>query len=79
MAIYNFTENKLFRVETTTFNNEGILERQHLQSALKNQIDVIAPDCLVISEEFYEWTGSQRRIDLLAIDKEGNYHEYHKR
>jgi len=72
MTIYSFNENKLTKVETTTFNDEGILERQHLQSTLKSQIDVIAPNCLVISEEFSEWTGSQRRIDLLAIDKGGN-------
>lgn len=72
MAIYSFNNNSLRKVETTTFNTEGILERQHLQAAIKQQIDVIAPNCVVISEEFSEWSGSQRRIDLLAIDKEGN-------
>ena len=72
MAIYSFDNNSLQKVETTTFNSEGILERQHLQAAIKQQIEVIAPNCIVISEEFSEWSGSQRRIDLLAIDKEGN-------
>ncbi len=72
MAIYSFRDNALKKVDTTTFNSEGILERQHLQAAIKHQIDVVAPDCLVIAEEFSEWSGSQRRIDLLAIDKEGN-------
>jgi hypothetical protein len=72
MAIYSYNNNSLHVVETTTFNNEGILERQHLQSALKRQIDIVAPDCIVISEEFSEWSGSQRRIDLLAIDSSGN-------
>ncbi len=72
MAIYSFNNNSLQKVETTTFNSEGILERQHLQAAIKQHIEVIAPNCIVISEEFSEWSGSQRRIDLLAIDKEGN-------
>ncbi|BBN58897.1 hypothetical protein [Hydrogenovibrio marinus] len=72
MAIYSFESNSLQKIETTTFNSEGILERQHLQNAIKQKIDVIAPNCLVISEEFSEWSDSQRRIDLLAIDKEGN-------
>lgn len=72
MAIYSFNDDSLQEVETTTFDHEGILERQHLQSALKHQIDIVAPNCLVISEEFSEWSSSQRRIDLLAIDKEGN-------
>lgn len=72
MAIYNF-ENKSFqKIGETDFNNEGILERQHLQAALKTQIDVVAPNCLVIAEEFSEWSESQRRIDLLAVDKEAN-------
>lgn len=72
MAIYKFDNNQLEKVQTTTFSSAGILERQHLQAALKHQIDVVAPNCLVISEEFSEWTDSQRRIDLLAIDKKAN-------
>jgi hypothetical protein len=72
MAIYSFNDNALKKVDSTTFNGEGILERQHLQAARTRQIAVVAPNCLVISEEFAEWTGSQRRIDLLAVNKDGN-------
>jgi hypothetical protein len=72
MALYNFTSSKLEKVAQTSFNAEGILERQHLQQALKKNIEIIAPDCLVIAEEFSEWSDSQRRIDLLAIDKAAN-------
>lgn len=72
MPIYSFSNNSLHKIESTTFSSEGILERQHLQAAIKHQIDVIAPNCLVIAEEFSEWSGSQRRIDLLAVDKKGN-------
>lgn len=71
MAIYSFSENSLQKIESTTFIDEGILERQHLQAAIRQQIDIIVPNCLIISEEFSEWSGSQRRIDLLAIDKVG--------
>ena len=71
MAIYSFNDNSLQKVDTTTFNSEGILERHHLQLALKHQIAVVVANCLVISEEFAEWSGSQRRIDLLAVDKRG--------
>ncbi len=72
MAIYHFENNLLTKVEKTNFSAQGIKERQHLQSALKEQISVIAPNCLVIAEEFSEWSESQRRIDLLAIDKQAN-------
>lgn len=74
MAIFDFdtTNNNLEKIDRTSFQVENILERTNLQDALKKQIDIIAPDCLVISEEFSEWDGSKRRIDLLAIDKEAN-------
>ncbi|MDH1533113.1 hypothetical protein N5I15_12180, partial [Acinetobacter johnsonii] len=50
----------------------SILERQHLQQALKQNISVIAADCLVLTEEYAEWDASRKRIDLLAIDKQAN-------
>lgn len=72
MAIYHFENDSLYRVPATSLSREGILERKHLQAALKKNISVVAPECLVIAEEFSEWLDSQRRIDLLAIDKNAN-------
>ncbi|QOY52732.1 hypothetical protein [Candidatus Sulfurimonas baltica] len=72
MAIFKLDNDNFKKIEQTQFSNEGILERQHIQNALKKQIDVIAPDILIISEEFSEWSDSKRRIDLLGIDKDGN-------
>lgn len=72
MPIYTYKENQLNAVDQTSFNNEKILERKNLQSALKKNIEIIAPGCLVIAEEFSEWTEGLRRIDLLALDKEAN-------
>lgn len=59
-------------VEMTSFNSERILERKNIQAAIKRNIEIIAPNCLVIAEEFSEWADSLRRIDLLAIDNEAN-------
>lgn len=72
MAIFKLNNDNFERVEQTQFSSEGILERQHIQNALKRQIDVIAPDILIISEEFSEWSDSKRRIDLLGVDRVGN-------
>jgi hypothetical protein len=72
MALYSFENMKLQRIEMTRFSEEGILERQHMQNAIKNDIGIIDENCLIISEEFSEWDDSQRRIDLLAIDTGGN-------
>jgi hypothetical protein len=35
-----------------------------LQRLLRNQIEVISPETLIVSEEFGEWEESKRRIDL---------------
>ncbi|MGQ9373055.1 hypothetical protein ACUM6W_04340 [Acinetobacter tandoii] len=67
-----FENGQLNAIQGTTFINESILERQHLQHALKQNISVIAADCLVLTEEYAEWDASRKRIDLLAIDKQAN-------
>jgi hypothetical protein len=72
MPIYEFGQSGISRVEATTFSLVGLHERRDLQRLLREQVEVIAPDTLVISEEFGDWEGSWRRIDLLGIDKDAN-------
>lgn len=72
MPIYEFQLNAIAKLPETTFGAEGLLERIDLQRLLRDQVDVIAPDTLVIAEEFGDWEDSRRRIDLLAIDKDAN-------
>ena len=72
MSILHYNDKKLSEVKKTTFGNEGMLERQDIQTALKKDISVISDDLLIISEEFSEWSNSQKRIDLLAVDKQAN-------
>jgi hypothetical protein len=57
-------------VEETSFSASGIREIQ-LQKALKKDIEAISPGTLIIAEEFSDWDDSQRRIDLLGIDRSG--------
>lgn len=45
-------------------------ERADLQRLLRDDISVIDPGILVISEEFGNWEDARRRIDLLAIDRD---------
>ncbi len=72
MPIYRIGPNAIERVEETTFSNEGVRERADLQRLLREQIEVISPNTLIISEEFGEWEESRRRIDLLGIDEAAN-------
>ena len=50
----------------------GLHERRDLQRLLRENVEVIAPETLVIAEEFGDWEDSRRRIDLLAVDKAAN-------
>ena len=72
MAIYQMNGNSIAAVAPATFANLGISERGDLQRLLRDQIEVIAPDTLVVAEEFGDWEESRRRIDLLGIDKDAN-------
>lgn len=72
MAVYRFTKSSIERIPETTFPASGIKERGDLQRLLRANIGVVAPDVLVISEEFAEWEDSKRRIDLLGLDKNAN-------
>jgi hypothetical protein len=74
MSIYTFEyqNTTISKLDAASFNSLGILERQHLQTALKNNIQAISSNTLIIAEEFCEWEDSNRRIDLLGIDRDGN-------
>jgi hypothetical protein len=72
VPIYEFTKDGVSRVPETTFGQAGVHERRDLQRMLRERIEVVAPEVLVIAEEFGEWDDSRRRIDLLAIDKSAN-------
>lgn len=72
MPIYEFGPHGISRVEETSFTSNGLQERRDLQRLLRDHVEVIAPETLVISEEFGEWEDSRRRIDLLGIDKDAN-------
>ena len=72
MPIFEIGDDAIRPVELTSFGAAGLKERADLQRLLRDQVGVVAPDTLVIAEEFREWTESRRRIDLLAVDKAAN-------
>ncbi len=72
MAIYEIQATGIQDIHETSFSQAGLRERADLQRLLRDRIDVIAPDTLVIAEEFGQWEDSRRRIDLLGIDDQAN-------
>ena len=71
MTLFRLSPESITGLERATFRDLGIAERGDLQRILRDHIAAIAPDALVISEEFSAWDRSDRRIDLLAVDKQG--------
>ncbi len=72
MPIYEFASDAIRPVQKTTFGQMDFYERRDLQRLFREHLAVIAPDTLVIAEEFGEWDESRRRIDLLGIDRDAN-------
>ncbi|MCE7974523.1 MAG: DUF4268 domain-containing protein [Leptolyngbya sp. PLA1] len=72
MAVYKITPERIEPLSETTFAQRGIKERGDLQRLLRANIGVVAPDVLIIAEEFGEWDQGRRRIDLLGVDDEAN-------
>jgi len=72
MPVYLITPERFQALTETSFPQRGIKERADLQRLLRANIEVVAPDVLVISEEFAEWEDSKRRIDLLGVDDKAN-------
>jgi hypothetical protein len=72
MPIYEFSKTGISQLGEMTFAAFGLHERRDLQRLLRENIEVIAKETLIISEEFGDWEDVRRRIDLLAIDKNAN-------
>lgn len=70
MGLFDMTDGTLLAVPSTSFAAEGVLERTHLQAALKGNISLLGDDLLVVAEEFGGFSDANRRIDLLCIDRE---------
>ena len=73
MALFEMSTDAISGIERVHFAGLGLLERGDLQRLLRDHVDVISPNTLVISEEFSSWDRSDRRIDLLGIDREGRF------
>ena len=72
MPLFRMQEDCLTEIERTDFAAARVRERQDLQRLLRDQIQVLDRDLYVISEEFGKWQEGNRRIDLLAVDRDAN-------
>src|SRR5260370_2667408 len=66
--LFDMTDGSLAPVPLTTFAAEGVLERAHVQRAVRDHIEVLGDGLLVVAEEFGDFQDARRRIDLLCVD-----------
>lgn len=71
MYILDKDSNKLITAEPTTFKEQKLKERQHLQEWIAKNPEVLGEELLVIQKEFDGFSDTHERLDLLALDKEG--------
>ena len=64
--------NRISRIESKRFGDMGFREREHLQEWLAYQPDALGEELLIIQKEFDGFDDTRERLDLLALDKEGN-------
>ena len=71
MYILDKETNQLISAAPTTFKEQKLKERQHLQEWIAKNPEVLGEELLVIQKEFDGFCDTHERLDLLALDKEG--------
>lgn len=71
MYILDPDGNKLIAAEPTSFKEQKLKERQHLQEWIAKSPIVLGEELLVIQKEFDGFNETHERLDLLALDKIG--------
>lgn len=72
MYIINKDSNKLVKIEKRTFKSLGLDERHNLQEWIAKEPSSLGEELLIIQKEFDGFADTRERLDLLAIDKNGN-------
>ena len=65
-------KNRISELKTCKFAELGFSERNNLQEWLANCPEALGEELLIIQKEFDGFDDTRERLDLLALDKEGN-------
>ena len=72
MFVIDKKNNKIKKIEPKTFTELGFGERKHLQEWLVSNPEAFGEELLIIQKEFDGFNDTRERLDILAIDKQGN-------
>lgn len=70
--MYIIKNNEAMPIESPSFKDLGLGEVQHLQEWIRTKPDMLGENLLIISREFSGWDKTSERLDLLALDGDGN-------
>ena len=68
----DFDQNVIEALKTETFSNLGFSERSHLQEWIAAYPEALGEKLLILQKEFSGFQGTNERLDLLALDQDGN-------
>jgi hypothetical protein len=66
------TSNRITPLQARKFGDLNFTERNHLQEWLANMPEALGEELLIIQKEFDGFDDTRERLDLLALDKDGN-------
>jgi hypothetical protein len=69
---YDKGSKKISVYDETDLKSHNILERQDLEKWVEENPDIVGEELLVVTTEYDKFDKTDERLDLLAIDKEGN-------
>ena len=72
VALYEIRDGGLVEQLPSDFASLGLRERQDLQAYLFDNIAVLGEDLKVVAQEYGQWEDARRRLDILAVDREGH-------
>jgi len=72
MYLINRELNRVSKIKEMTFSELGFKERENLQEWLANEPMIFGEKLLIIQKEFDGFSDTKERLDLLAMDTDGN-------
>ncbi len=68
----NKSANNVTKLKQCLFSELGFKERENLQEWIAKNPEILGEDLLIIQKEFDGFNDTNERLDLLALDKDGN-------
>lgn len=72
MYIINKEKNRITNIDKASFTELGFKERANLQEWIAHNPTCLGEELLIIQKEFNGFDETNERLDLLALDKQGN-------